>query len=144
MKYLNISKRFLIPTTKQKSTPNFDTALMASIPFKYSTSYRALFDRVEGTEAAAPNSRHRWLVLEITRRLPISLTRFRGKSAYPSATAKSSVSFKCRFSTLASSRKPHQLLSSTPCHLAYIEPCRCCQLPPYVHLNRIMKRLKGV
>ena len=38
------------------------------------------------------------------------------------------------FSSLAI-RKPYPLLSKTPCELAYIKPCKCCQLQPYVHLN---------
>lgn len=38
------------------------------------------------------------------------------------------------FSSLAI-RKPYPLLSKTPCKLAYIKPCKCCQLEPYTHLN---------
>ncbi len=38
------------------------------------------------------------------------------------------------FSELAI-RKAYPLLSKTPYKLAYIKPCKCCQLEPYTHLN---------
>ena len=39
-----------------------------------------------------------------------------------------------QFSYLAK-RKPYPFLSRTPCMLAYLKPCVCQQLQPYVHLN---------
>ena len=38
------------------------------------------------------------------------------------------------FSNLAL-RKPYPLLSETPCKLAYIKSCKCCQLRPYIHFH---------
>ena len=43
--------------------------------------------------------------------------------------------FSRRFSDLALSRKPYPLLSTTPCELAYIKPCKCSQLQQYIHFN---------